>query len=153
EAARLRLLERPELAPADRVTRLFKYFAAYADLVVTVEGWMTHLAYNLGRPFRLYLAAQSYSLDWHPWGRGPGQRLVPRLSERSRARYAASDLLGKRDPPPLPHRPRKGLLGLALAGLARARLPDGVDLVRRAAASQDYDVRAFSIAALRRARP
>src|SRR5206468_6941279 len=137
------LLERPALAPADRVMRLFKYFTAYADLVVTIEGWMTHLAYSLGRPFRLHLAAQSYSFDWHPWARGPEQRLVPTLSAHSKARYSASDLLRKNDPPPLPHRARKGLLGLALAGLGRAGGPDGLALVRRAAASQDHDVRAF----------
>ena len=52
-ATQIRLAERPELSYADRVMRLFKYFAAYADLVVTVEGWMMHSAYNLGRPFRL----------------------------------------------------------------------------------------------------
>src|SRR5262249_11691559 len=134
-AARLRLLERPEIAPADRVMRLFKYFTAYADLVVTIEGWMTHLAYSLGRPFRLHLAAQSYSFEWHPWARGPEQRLVPTLSARSHARYSASDLLGEDDPPPLPHRPRKGLLGLALAGLGRSGGPDSLAIVRRAIAS------------------
>jgi hypothetical protein len=152
-AARLRLRERPTLAPADRVMRLFKYFAVYADLVVTVEGWMMHLAYSLGRPFRLHLAAQSHSFDWHPWGRGRDQRLVPTLSSNSRARYSSSDLLAESDPPPLPHRPRKGLLGLALAGLGRAGGPDGLAIVRRACKSQDHDVRAFAVAALARARP
>jgi hypothetical protein len=108
-AARLGLRERPELAPADRVMRLFKYFAGYADLVVTVEGWLTHLAYCLGRPLRLHLAAQSHSFDWHPWGRGREQRLAATLSARSRARYSASDLLGASDPPPLAASPAEEL--------------------------------------------
>ena len=50
---RVGLTERPELSYADRVMRLFTYFAVSADLVVTVEGRMAHLAYTLGRPFRL----------------------------------------------------------------------------------------------------
>jgi hypothetical protein len=148
-AERLGLTERPALPAADRVMRLFKYFAAYADLVITVEGWMTHLAYVLGRPFRLFLAAQSYGFDWHPHGRGRDQRLVTTLAPRSTAGYAASGLLGAADPPPLPDRSRKALLMLALDGLG----PDATELLRRALRSPDPDVRAAAVVALGRLRP
>ena len=40
DSARLRLSERSTLSRADRVMRLFKYFATYVDLVVTNEGWL-----------------------------------------------------------------------------------------------------------------
>lgn len=152
EIARLGLTERPTLSGADRVMRLFKYFATYADLVVTNEGWLTHLAYSLGQPFRLFLAAQSYGFDWHPHGRGRRQQLVTMLSPRSRARYPESALLGPREPPPLPHRPRKTLLELALASLGRDARAESVTLLRRALASPDHDVRAWAVAGLGRAR-
>jgi hypothetical protein len=128
--------------------RLFKYFACYADLVITIEGWMTHLAYHLGRPFRLFLAAGSYSFDWHPHGRGRDQRLVATLSPRAGADYAGSGLLGVSDPPPLPHRPRKTLLGVALRGLGRPGGPASTALLRRALGSEDEDLRTVAVSAL-----
>ena len=146
------LRERPDLPYADRVMRLFKYFATYADLVCTVEGWMAHLAYNLGRPFRLMLKAQSYWFEWHPHGRSMDQRLVLQLSPLGPPQEE-EDLLGHGRPPPLPHRPRKGLLELALPGLDSAGDPRAVPLLFQAAASDDWDVRAAAVAALGRLRP
>lgn len=148
EIARLGLTERMTLSGADRVMRLFKYFATYADLVVTNEGWLTHLAYGLGRPFRLFLAAQSYGFDWHPHGRGCRQRLVTTLSPCCRARYAESELLGPGEAPPLPHRPRKTLVELALDSLGRVGDARCVTLLRRALASADHEVRAWAVAGL-----
>ena len=152
EAARLTLEERQELPYADRVMRLFKYFAAYADLVVTIEGWMTHLAYNLGRPFRLILAPLSHGYEYHPQGRGPQQRLVPALSPAAPPSVWSSELLRKVDPPPLPHRPRKALLQVALQGVA-AGGKTSVSALARALASEDLDVRVAAVAALARVRP
>ena len=153
EVGRLRLLERPTLDPADRIMRLFKYFVTYADLVVTVEGWMAHLAYNLGRPFRLFLAAQSESFAWHPHGRSRGQQLVTTLSPRSRATYPASGLLREGDPAPLPGRPRKSVLEVALRGLGQAGGARAAVLLRRAVATPDYELRAAIVAAIGRVRP
>jgi hypothetical protein len=152
-AERLGLTERPTLVPADRIMRLFKYFTTYADLVITVEGWMAHLAYGLGRPFRLFLAAQSPGFDWHPHGRGRGQRLVTTLAPRSAAAYADSGLLRPDDPPPLPDRGRKALLRLALEGLGRTGESASVVLLRRALRSPDHDVRQAAVIALGRLRP
>jgi hypothetical protein len=147
-ARRLALTERLDLPYADRVMRLFKYFATYADCVATVEGWMAHLVYALGRPYRLVLQAQSYGFDWHPPGRGPRQRLRPALSTGSRAASTSLDALGEGDPPPLPARPRKPLLRVALAGLAGLPADRSLPLLRRALAAEDHDVRAYAVAGL-----
>ena len=149
-AAKLDLSERLDLVYADRVMRLFKYFATYADLVVTVEGWLAHLAYNLARPFRLFLANGSFAPEWFPYGRGRGQRLVTAFSARCRASYAESALLREGDSPPVPHGPRKGLLELAMSGLSD---DDAVAALRRALSSPDCDVRTWAVAALGRVAP
>jgi hypothetical protein len=148
EAKQLTLQERPELKYEDRVTRLFKYFTVYADLVVTVEGWLAHFAYNLGRPFRLFVAAGSFSSDWFPHGRSRSQQLTTTLSPYSRAAHSDAGLLRAGDPPPMPHRPRKDLLEVALAGLGRAGGAEAVVLLQRALASPDCDVRTWATAAL-----
>lgn len=152
-AAQLVLPERSALPYADRVMRMFKYFAEYADLVVTVEGWLAHLAYNLGRPFRLFLAAGSYSPEYHPRNRGGGQQLVTVLSPPARAPYAESALLREGDPPPVPHRPRKSLLEVALPGLGAIGGAEVVGPLRRALASPDADVRMWAAVALGRVVP
>ena len=66
--------ERPEVNGSDRVMRLFKYFAGYADLVVTVEGWLMHIAYAMGRPFRLLFRGPRQLLPLGAFR----QQLVPR---------------------------------------------------------------------------
>src|SRR5262249_35940309 len=150
DAAQLQLVERPELPYADRVVRLFKYFTEYADLVVTVEGWLSHFAYNLGRPFRLFLAPGSYAFDWHPHGRSRGQRLAAGLSPRAQSAHSAVGLLRAGDPPPLPHRPRKLLLELALMGLGRSADKEAVAILERTLHSVDNDVRTWATVALGR---
>jgi len=150
ETQQLTLFERSELGYADRVMRLFKYFALYADLAVTVEGWLAHLAYNLGRPFRLFLAAGSFSSEYHPRFRGRGQRLVPVLSEGARTAYSTSALLGEGEPPPLPHSPRKSLLELALAAVGRFGDSNDAKRLRRALRSPAGEVRTWAISALGR---
>jgi len=147
-AARLTLSERGELSYPDAVMRLFRYFAARADLVVTVEGWLGHLAYLLGRPLRLVLQSRMYGSDWHPRWRGPRQRLSTTLS--SRGRRAAPDVLGPEDVPPLPSWDGKPLFQAALAGLARLDPARAMPLLLRALASEDHDVRASAVAAVGR---
>ena len=151
---RLALTERPDLPSKDRVVRLFKYFASYADLIVTVEGWLAHLAYLLGRPFRLFVAAGSFDSSWFPHGRGPdaapGFRAVP-----PRAPHALT--LGA-------SRPRRSTPGAALPAegaprdgpgrhSSRSGSPDAAPTLRRALASPDSTVRRWAIAALGRLDP
>jgi hypothetical protein len=148
--AMIELPERSDLAYADRVMRMFKYFATYADLVVTVEGWLSHLAYNLARPFRLFLANGSFTPDWFPYGRGPRQRLVTALSPRCRASHSDSGLLRKGEARPLPHGRRKQMLELAMSALGGE---DGVAALRHALTSRDGDLRRHALAALARNAP
>ena len=145
------LTERPDLPHADRVMRLFKYFVARADLVVTVEGWMGHVAYALGRPVRLVLRARSFSYDWHPSDRGPGQRLATALSPH--CARAAADVLGADDPAPLPSLVQKPLFRAALAGLARLEPDRAIPILMRALASPDHDVRGAAVGVLARFLP
>jgi len=141
-----RATERPTLCRADRVMRLYKYFASYADLVVTVEGWMMHVAYALGRPFRLLMAPYS-AHDWVPERRGADQRLVARMSS---ATPEPPDLLRPGDPPPAPHHPRKPRLVAAVASLADVSDPDASRMLEAVAASPDAELRAAAIQALGR---
>src|SRR5262249_49292809 len=137
--------ERPEVKGADRVMRLFKYFASYADLVVTVEGWLMHLAYLLGRPFRVFMAPAS-PFNWLPRGRGPRQQLVLSMSRLSPPDHG--DLLGDGDRPPEPSRARKIMLMAAARGLQEMRDVTSDRLLRRILASPDPELRAVAVEAL-----
>jgi hypothetical protein len=137
--------ERPEVMGADRVMRLFKYFASYADLVVTVEGWLMHLAYLMGRPFRLFMAPAS-PVNWLPRGRGPRQQLVLSMSRLSPA--DKGDLLGDGDLPPAPSHARKLMLMAAARGLREVRDMTSDRLLRRILASPDPELRAVVVEAL-----
>jgi hypothetical protein len=139
------LTERADVPRGDRVIRLFKYFASYADLVVTVEGWMMHLLYAMGRPFRLFMAAQS-SYDWLPSGFGPDQRLVTSMSPC--AGPDQGDLLAAGAQPPRPARPRKAMLLAAVRGLEIAGGPEFRQLLLRVGKSADSDLRAAALRAL-----
>lgn len=150
DAAPLHLRERPDLCHADRVMRLFKHFAARADRVVAIEGWLGHVAAQLGRPLRLVLMAHSFSLDWHPPGRVElCSSLSPATCEvvRSRDSLAASS-------PPLPRRKRRLVLERALEGLA-GPLPaePHLEALARAAASREPGIRAAAARAMGALRP
>jgi hypothetical protein len=145
---RLALTERPGLSPKDQVVRLFKYFTSYADLVVTVEGWLAHLAYLLGRPFRLFVAAGSFDAAWFPHGRGRTQRLVPSMSPRALPAHSRDGLLGPNDPPPVPHFPRRTWLDVAMTSLGRSGDPGASTTLRPALASADGTARAWAVGAL-----
>ena len=147
------LFERANQAYRDRVMRMFKYFAAYADLSVTTEGWLAHMAYILGRPLRLFLAAGSFGNEYHPRFRGTHQTQVPALSPHAAPEHSRTALLRDGDPPPLPHQPRKPLLELALAGLGRFGDARDARAVRLASKSPDAYVRTSAFAALGRIAP
>ena len=137
--------ERPEVNGADGVMRLFKYLASYADLVVTVEGWLMHLAYLLGRPFRLFMAPAS-PFNWLPRGRGPRQQLVLSMSRLSPA--DDGDLLGDGDRPPEPSLARKLMLMAATRGLQEVGDMTSGRLLWRILASPDPELRAVAVEAL-----
>jgi hypothetical protein len=84
----------PPISPAEFIQQLIS-FVSLADLVVTVEGWMMHVAYLLGRPYRLLTLPASMPITWQPWGRSARQR---------RWLFAGDPAL---DRIPLPEQPRK----------------------------------------------
>lgn len=137
--------ERPEVTGADRVMRLFKYFASYADLVVTVEGWLMHLAYAMGRPFRLFMAPAS-PLNWLPRGRGPRQQLVLSMSRLSG--LDAGDLLGDDDPPPQPSYASKLMLMGAARGLGEVADARSNRLLLKILAGPEPELRAVAVEVL-----
>lgn len=69
-----------QAADPDQVMRVFKYFLKRADLAVSVEGWMAHMAYLLGNPYRILMLPYSHSFHWHPYPPGRNQRVEPSLS-------------------------------------------------------------------------
>lgn len=62
---------------ADRIMRLATHFVRFADLVVTVEGWMMHEAYCLGKSYRVLMLAYSHPDSWHPYCRSRRQDVWP----------------------------------------------------------------------------
>jgi hypothetical protein len=152
-AAQVTLLERSELPYRDRAMRMFKYFARYADVSVTVEGWLAHFAYILGRPFRLFLAAGSFAADYHPRFRGPNQRLVASFSPAALFAHCRDSRLREGDPPPLAHKPRKFLFEMALIGLGEVGDMRDVAAFRLALKSGDAYCRTWATTALGRVAP
>jgi hypothetical protein len=90
------------------VMRQFIHFARYAALVVSVEGWMVHAAYTMGKPIRILPMARSNIESWLPYALGPRQGLE-RVPEST-----VSLRLGTGPPPaPLAHPRKQALIDLA----------------------------------------
>jgi len=140
------------LSHADQIMRCFKYFAMYADLAVTVEGWLMHLAHQLGKPYRLLLLPYSHLFAWHPYGSDRHQRVVANMSATWGEGSPAADLLAVSVRPPLPGYPRKDVLRFVLQGLGELDDPAALAPLFQACASPDRDVRATAVEALCRHR-
>ena len=124
-----------ETTHPSRMIRHFISFVARSDLIVTVEGWMAHAAYQLGKPYRLILMPESGDRSWQPWGRSRGQR------------WWLFEADAKLDRPPLPERPRNDAW---LALLARITDPAWQALLREIERSKDQAIRNAAIHALGR---
>ncbi len=95
--------------------RQLKYFVCLADLVVTIEGWMLHLAYALGKPFRLLLAPYSGIPEWHPYALSANQGLWQPLADLAERPELSPHLRTPDDVSPAPiHYPEKSLLKAAI---------------------------------------
>jgi peptide chain release factor subunit 1 len=120
----------PPLSHADFVMRQFLYFARYSDLIVTVEGWLMHVAWCLGKPYRVLMAPYSRLQKWHPYARTRSQRveiLPPHTSSR----------LDTSAPPPLVDLPRKFILLFLLREFGNTQDPAALPLLRTALAGPD----------------
>jgi hypothetical protein len=133
----------PPLGHHDYVMRQFFYFARYADLIVTVEGWLMHVAWCLGKPYRVLMAPYSHLHEWHPYARTRRQG-VQSLSRQGSGR------LDQSAPPPLVEQPRRFILLFLLREFGNAADPAALPLLRKALASPDRNLRGAAAEALAR---
>ncbi len=118
--------------PGERIQMLLG-FVARADLTVTVEGWMMHSTFLLGRPYRLLTMPVSIPSDWQPWGRSVNQR---------RWAFSSDSAL---DRVPLPEQPRKEAWLAMLSRVNDVRWKSALLLIAK---SEDPEIRAAAIRAL-----
>jgi hypothetical protein len=132
----LRLAPDPAGEPdaADRVMRSFKYLVERSDLAVSVEGWMTHMAYLLGRPYRMVMLPYSHPPQWHPSPASGNQRVLPSIALRDTVF-------------PAPRYPRKDQLLLVLDGLRTAPIDEAARELDAAMASPDRQIREAAVRA------
>ena len=110
-----------------------------------------HLAYAMGRPFRVLLAPYSSPFGWLPRGRGPRQRLVTSMSGVGAP--DTGDFFGDGDPPPAPSYPRKPMLMAAVRGLAQIEGTEAARLLLKVLDSPDRDLREVAVEVLGRRGP
>ena len=131
------------LRHADYVMRQYFYFARFADLIVTVEGWLMHVAWCLAKPYRVLMAPYSHPQEWHPYARTrrQGVECLP-VQRAGRLVHSA--------PPPLVEQPRKFILLFLLREFGNAADPSALPLLRKALASPDRNLRRAAAEALTR---
>lgn len=125
--------------------RLLTYFVRFADLVVTVEGWMVHAAYCLGKRYRVLMLPYSHPTNWHPYGRTLRQEIAEPATTPPHDPSAE-----EAKAPPLPDQPRKFVFLYLLGALGRSDDAQAVPLLCRALRSEDRDVRLAATQALAR---
>lgn len=147
EPMRNRVVAAPTLSDAQENIRQLKYFVSWCDLLVTVEGWMMHLAYAMGKPFRLLMAPYSYDSQWHPHGRSANQACwMPKISGDARAYYWLLDGRSPETIPPPVHYPEKDLLH-AYINLCAVPEPSSAPNLDYWMKSADKDIRGWVVSA------
>lgn len=87
-------------------------FISMADLIVCVEGWTMHVAYSMGKRFRLFMAPYSQKAEWQPHGRTAKQSQLLRLSAIEQSKnFRLPEASGST--PPVLHYPEKDMLHAA----------------------------------------
>jgi hypothetical protein len=120
---------------ADHVMRCFKHFILCAELAVTVEGWMSHMAYLLGKPYRLVMLPYSHGFQWHPYPPSCRQGVIPAMAHGMAV-------------PPAPRYPGKDQLLFVLGGLRLEKTEDAIAELLGALRSPDRDIRAAAARSL-----
>ena len=133
----------PPVSHPDYVMRQFFYFARYAHLIVTVEGWLMHVAWCLGKPYRVLMAPYSHPGEWHPYA-CTGRQGVENLPAGRAGR------LDPAAPPPQVEQPRKFVLLFLLREFGNNADPAALPLLRKALASLDRHLRRGAAVALAR---
>jgi hypothetical protein len=66
------------IGPEPTDPRMFKNFVGYSDYVLTVEGGMMHMAFNMGKPFGIILRFGAGAAKWIPYGRSSSTQNIVR---------------------------------------------------------------------------
>jgi ADP-heptose:LPS heptosyltransferase len=64
--------------------KLFKYYVGFSDYVLTVEGGMMHLAFNMGKPFGVVIKPGAGPAKWIPYRRTSMQGVVQDVGDAVR---------------------------------------------------------------------
>jgi len=126
---------------ADYVMRQFTWFVRFADLIVTVEGWMMHAAWYLGKPYRVFMLTYSHSVEWHPY-------LRTRRQDTQACYRHRDNVFRDSDPSPLPEQPRRFTLIAALRELGKTGDSGVIEVIRKSLRSQDREIRRAAAEAL-----
>jgi len=133
----------PALTYPDRVVRMGTYFIRFADLIVPVEGWMVHAAYCLGKKYRMLMMPYSYPDRWHPYVVTRHQQIALGLLQ-----CAGQSPEEESTAPPIPEQPRKFILLFLLREFGNIGDTRALELLRRAAKSEDRDLRQAAVISL-----
>lgn len=132
------------LPSASHAMRIFFSFVARADEVVTVEGWMVHVAYALGKSYRVLTPPYAIPQPWLPYGATVRQRVAAAVDTPAPTNAVQDDAA-----PPLPDdQPRSLLLMALLEALGACADERALAPLLRALESPDRQVRRAAVQAL-----
>jgi ADP-heptose:LPS heptosyltransferase len=131
---------------ADITMHHFKTFALQADLVVAVEGWLIHMAYALGRPYRILMMPGSYPTKWFPFPASEQQAIANTGSEADRNFASVRGKHFQQESPRLCWGQERHMLLALLGAQQKNTHPDLVAWIRQLLKSPDIYLRkkAFS---------
>lgn len=133
----------PNVPNAQENMRRIKHFVAASDLIVTIEGWMMHLAYLLGKRFRVLVASCSGPWEWFPIVRSLNQRRwIPSIETKVRNALT----LNQPDRFPQIHFPEKFLLQAAFKVWSHLEANDVDPMLSYWNMSEDWEIRKWVVA-------
>jgi hypothetical protein len=144
EHTRKHTIALPNLSNAQQNMRRIKHFVAQSDLIVTIEGWMMHLAYMLGKRFRILVASYSGPWEWYPPARTLNQRRwIPPIEVTVRRELA----FNRADQMPQIHYPEKSLLEAAFKAWSHLTVSEVDKILSYWMMSQDRSIRNWVVMA------
>ncbi|MCC7103594.1 MAG: HEAT repeat domain-containing protein [Chloroflexi bacterium] len=128
---------------ASFVMRQLIHLLRLTDLVVSVEGWMIHAAYLLGKRYRVLMQPESHDAAWQP--------LLHTLEQGVFSPRRAATLMPTPswdEGPPLPDQPRRFALTMALSTLGSTGDRQALPVLHWALRSEDGSIRTRAAEAL-----
>lgn len=137
----------PEADSAQQKMRRIISFVSLADHIVTVEGWMMHLSYSMGKKYDLLMAPHSQKAEWQPHGRSANQGHPLKTTQEEQCADFALPLKDG-STPPLLHYPAKDLFNAAIGIWKMTADRYFAQRLLYWLGSADFDVRKVVIAAV-----